>query len=269
MSREPLTAGPASFQSARSPPCAVVIFGANGDLTKRKLMPRALSPRLGSASAWRLAVRSSASRERPCPMTISAAPCGESPSPNIWRIRHSTKTFGNHLLQGLFYMPGDVVDHATYQRLADCLKEVEQTRQTGGNMLFYPVHPAQPIRADRRRYGRCRHGWRRAPRASPTTTGLASHYYRKALRPRPQERQRAKRKAAEGFRRNPDLSHRSLPSARKTVQNILAFRFGNGIFEPLWNRRYIDHVLIVAAESIGVEGRGAYYQEAGALRDMI
>jgi glucose-6-phosphate 1-dehydrogenase len=56
---------------------------------------------------------------------------------------------------------------------------------------------------------------------------------------------------------------------KETVQNILAFRFGNGIFEPLWNRQYIEHVQITAAESIGVEGRGAYYQEAGALRDMI
>jgi glucose-6-phosphate 1-dehydrogenase len=56
---------------------------------------------------------------------------------------------------------------------------------------------------------------------------------------------------------------------KETVQNILAFRFGNGIFEPVWNRRYINHVQITAAESIGVEGRGAYYQEAGALRDMI
>jgi len=56
---------------------------------------------------------------------------------------------------------------------------------------------------------------------------------------------------------------------KETVQNILAFRFGNGIFEPLWNRRYVDHVQITAAESIGVEGRGAYYQETGALADMI
>src|SRR6201999_441692 len=56
---------------------------------------------------------------------------------------------------------------------------------------------------------------------------------------------------------------------KETVQNILALRFGNGIFEPLWNRRYVKHVQITAAESIGVEGRGAYYQEAGALRDMI
>jgi glucose-6-phosphate 1-dehydrogenase len=56
---------------------------------------------------------------------------------------------------------------------------------------------------------------------------------------------------------------------KETVQNILAFRFGNGIFEPLWNRRYVNHVQITAAENIGVEGRGAYYQEAGALRDMI
>jgi glucose-6-phosphate 1-dehydrogenase len=56
---------------------------------------------------------------------------------------------------------------------------------------------------------------------------------------------------------------------KETVQNILAFRFGNSMFEPLWNRRYVDHVQITAAESIGVEGRGGYYQEAGALRDMI
>ncbi|MBC7928444.1 MAG: glucose-6-phosphate dehydrogenase, partial [Bryobacteraceae bacterium] len=56
---------------------------------------------------------------------------------------------------------------------------------------------------------------------------------------------------------------------KETVQNVLAFRFGNGIFEPLWNRRYINHVQITASESIGVEGRGSYYQEAGALRDMI
>ena len=58
-------------------------------------------------------------------------------------------------------------------------------------------------------------------------------------------------------------------SGKETVQNVLAFRFGNGIFEPLWNRRYIGQIQITAAESIGVEGRGGYYQEAGALRDMI
>jgi glucose-6-phosphate 1-dehydrogenase len=56
---------------------------------------------------------------------------------------------------------------------------------------------------------------------------------------------------------------------KETVQNIIALRFGNGIFEPLWNRRYVNHVQITAAESIGLEGRGAYYQEAGAVRDMI
>ena len=56
---------------------------------------------------------------------------------------------------------------------------------------------------------------------------------------------------------------------KETVQNVLAFRFGNGIFEPIWNRRYINQIQITAAESIGVEGRGGYYQEAGALRDMI
>ena len=56
---------------------------------------------------------------------------------------------------------------------------------------------------------------------------------------------------------------------KETVQNILAFRFGNGIFEPIWNRRYIDHVQITVAETVGVEGRGGYYDKAGALRDMV
>src|SRR5207244_3125470 len=83
----------------------------------------------------------------------------------------------------------------------------------------------------------------------------------------------------EGARELDDEIHKVFPEkevyridhylGKETVQNILAFRFGNGIFEPLWDRRYINHVQITAAESIGVEGRGAYYQEAGALRDMI
>ena len=95
---------------------------------------------------------------------------------------------------------------------------------------------------------------------------LAARDHRKALRPRP-----CQRGQLSGVPRVFDEQVYRIDHylGKETVQNILAFRFGNGIFEPLWNRRYIDHIQITAAESIGVEGRGAYYQEAGALRDMI
>ena len=99
--------------------------------------------------------------------------------------------------------------------------------------------------------------------------GLAAHRDRKTVRPRSGERARTECSASTRCFAEEDVYRIDHYLGKETVQNILAFRFGNGIFEPLWNRRYVNHVQITAAESIGVEGRGAYYQEAGALRDMI
>ena len=102
-----------------------------------------------------------------------------------------------------------------------------------------------------------------------TRHGLAAAGGREAVRPRPRERARAERRRSTSVFHEAEIYRIDHYLGKETVQNILAFRFGNGIFEPLWNRRYVNHVQITAAESIGVEGRGAYYQEAGALRDMI
>jgi len=240
----------------KTPPCAAVIFGANGDLTKRKLMPALyrlawegrLAPGFAVIGISRTPMSDDAFRQR---MRESVERFLED-SPfdaDIW------KSFE----QGLYYMAGDVNDPAMYQRLSACLAEVEKNRQTGGNTLYYlSTQPSQYATIAEGIGGAPKlneEGWRRIIIEKPFGHDLASA----------RELNRRLQKVfdeSEIYRIDHYLG-------KETVQNILAFRFGNGIFEPLWNRRYIDHVQITAAESIGVEGRGAYYQEAGALRDMV
>ncbi|MGH9722056.1 MAG: glucose-6-phosphate dehydrogenase [Bryobacteraceae bacterium] len=240
----------------RVPECAVVIFGATGDLTKRKLMPslyrllyeRRLAPGFAVAGVARTPMTDDQFRER---MRESVAKFLED-SPfdeSVWV----------GFAQGLFYLAGDVDDPSSYDALARRLKEIESTRHTGGNVLFYLA--TQPSQYERVAEGigaaglAKGNGWRRIVVEKPFGHDLA------------------------GARKLNERLHQVFPESevyridhylgKETVQNILAFRFGNGIFEPLWNRGYVNHVQITAAESIGVEGRGAYYQEAGALRDMI
>ena len=156
-------------------------------------------------------------------------------------------------------MPAIWVASIPYQKLGSKLAELENSHQTGGNVLFYlSTQPSyygpvvQWLGAAHLQHGS---GWRRVIIEKPFGHDLVS------------------------ARKLNDDIHQVFEESqvyridhylgKETVQNILAFRFGNGIFEPLWNRRYINHMQITAAESIGVEGRGGYYQEAGALRDMI
>src|SRR5260221_9426391 len=161
--------------------------------------------------------------------------------------------------QGLFYVAGDITDAASFTAVAKRLEEVEAQRHTGGNVLFYlSTQPSQyqaaaaGIGAAGMAHGG---GWRRIVVEKPFGHDLQSARELSA-------------KLHEVFQES-DVYRIDHYLGKETVQNILAFRFGNGIFEPLWNRRYVNSVQITAAESIGVEGRGGYYQEAGALRDMI
>ena len=240
----------------RAPPCAIVIFGASGDLTKRKLMP----------ALYRLAY------ERRVPPTFAVIGNSRSPMSDEQfreKMREATKRFLEDspfeeelwasFAHNLYYIAGDVSGSQFFKQLAAKLDEVQQHHQTAGNVLFYlstqPSH-YEPIVNGLGSEGLQKgDGWRRIVVEKPFGHDLSSARELNAAIHQVFDEKHVYR-----------IDHYL---GKETVQNILAFRFGNGIFEPLWNRRYISSVQITAAESIGVEGRGAYYQEAGALRDMI
>ncbi|HWB85030.1 MAG TPA: glucose-6-phosphate dehydrogenase [Bryobacteraceae bacterium] len=240
----------------RVPECAVVIFGANGDLTKRKLIP----------ALYRLAYDRRLSPGFAV-IGVSRTPLSDDDFRN--KMKDSVKKFAEDtpvddeiwsaFARGLFYVAGDVKDSALYQRLKTKLAAVEEQRRTGGNVLFYlSTQPSQyaPTALGLGAAGLGKgSGWRRLVVEKPFGHDKASA-------------SELSEKLHQVFQES-DVYRIDHYLGKETVQNILAFRFGNGIFEPLWNRRYINHVQITAAESIGVEGRGAYYQEAGALADMI
>ena len=240
----------------KTPPCVVVIFGANGDLTKRKLMP----------ALYRLAYDG---RLAPCFAVIGISRTVMTDDDFRARMRDSVSKFledspfdedlWQSFARGLSYLPGDVGDKVLYEQISKSLGEIEKEHETAGNVLFYlSTQPSQyaEIAEGLGAAGLAKGaGWRRIIIEKPFGHDLSSA---RDLNTRIQ----AHFQEEQIYRIDHYLG-------KETVQNIMAFRFGNGIFEPLWNRRYIEHVQITAAESIGVEGRGAYYQEAGALRDMI
>jgi len=235
------------------PECAIVIFGANGDLTKRKLIP----------SLYRLAY------ERRLPATVSIIGTSRTPmSDDEFRAKmhDSVKQFLEDspfdeeqwicFAKSLHYVAGDLSDRALYTAIKEKLTALGRT-----NVLYYlSTQPSfyADVAEGLGAVGLGNSGpdgWQRIVIEKPFGHDLASA--------------RELNQRVHGVFAEADVYRIDHYLGKETVQNILAFRFGNGIFEPLWNRRYVNHVQITAAESIGVEGRGAYYQEAGAVRDMI
>lgn len=167
----------------------------------------------------------------------------------------------NEFEERLEYVRGDFGDPATYDRLGQRLREVEARRRTGGNVLFYLATPPSLFGEIVELAGRAglaaEHGgrWRRFVVEKPFGRDLdsACELTRKLS-------------AVLGEHQIYRIDHYL---GKETVQNILVFRFANGIFEPIWNRRYVDHIQITVAETLGVEGRGGYYDSAGALRDIM
>jgi glucose-6-phosphate 1-dehydrogenase len=240
----------------RVPECAMVIFGATGDLNKRKLMPalfrlaydRRLSAGFAVVGVSRSPLTDDQFRARMCDAVKQFSEDTQF-DPDVWQA----------FAQGLFYVSGDIGDAGLYQRLSQKLAEIEEKRHTGGNVMFYlSVQPSQyaPAALGLGAAGLGKgNGWRRLVVEKPFGHDMASA-----------------RELSDDLHkvfREEDIYRIDHYLGKETVQNILAFRFGNGIFEPVWNRRYVNNVQITAAESIGVEGRGGYYQEAGALADMI
>lgn len=240
----------------RVPPCAIVIFGANGDLTKRKLIPAlyrlAFDRRLPSGFAILGNSRTKMSDEQFREKMREALQEFLDDTPFDQRL-------WDDFAQRLFYCAGDLQDDKLYSQIGAKLDELENDIRTQGNVLFYlSTQPSyyqttvHGIHNAKLQQGR---GWRRIVVEKPFGHDLKSA--------------RELNQTLQEVFTEPDIYRIDHYLGKETVQNVLAFRFGNGIFEPLWNRRYISHVQITAAESIGLEGRGGYYQEAGALRDMI
>jgi glucose-6-phosphate 1-dehydrogenase len=240
-----------------APPCAMVIFGATGDLTKRKLIPALYNLVDDGLLPDEFAV-----------VGIGRSPLSEEEFRQ--RMADDLKQFATvdvdeaklgWLLERLRYVAGDLTDQATFQKLGETLAKVDAELGTAGNYLYYLAVPPNLFSDYIQRLGeagltREEEGkWRRVIIEKPFGHDLDSarqlnHDIREVLAER------------QIFRIDHYLG-------KETVQNIMAFRFGNGIFEPIWNRRYVDHVQITVAETVGVEGRGNYYEEAGALRDMV
>src|SRR5438105_443364 len=238
-------------------PCAIVIFGATGDLTHRKLIPALYN--LAADGELPPAVAVVGFARRPKTDEEFRNELGETTKQfsrqevrdDIW------KTFS----QSLSYHQSEFEDESGYRSLVKRLDQLDEERGTRGNRLFYfAAAPEQfePILKNLKAAGlsKAKEGsWARVIIEKPFGRDLASA-------------QELNRVVSNSF--SEDQTYRiDHFLGKETAQNILVLRFANAIFEPLWNTRYIDHVQITAAETLGVEGRAGYYETAGALRDMV
>ncbi|MGB0035012.1 MAG: glucose-6-phosphate dehydrogenase [Candidatus Acidiferrales bacterium] len=248
----------AYFCELPTDPCAIVMFGASGDLARRKLLPALYELALHSCLAPRFRLvgfaRTQMSNEQFRKSAAEALLKKKNPN--------STEDTLKEFLEHLEYASGDYDDPEAYRRLAQRLEEVDREGQLGGNRLFYLATPPEI-------YARVIQQLRNAGLARPKT----EKSWTRVIIEKPFGRDRASalelnRKVLAVFDES-QVYRIDHYLGKETVQNLLVFRFGNGIFEPLWNRNYIDHVQITTAESLGVEQRAAFYETAGALRDMI
>src|SRR6185437_12281131 len=235
-------------------PTTVVIFGASGDLTRRKLLPALYQLSRGQRLPTRFNV-----------IGLSRSPMSDGEFRDY--LHASLKEFANvdtpndvsnALARSMTYMNGELDDPNLYKRL--CEKTSGDSATDG--VLFYLAIPPTVYATVTEHLGRSGlmkprsdAGWRRVIVEKPFGTDLASARELNALMHRHLDESQI-------FRIDHYLG-------KETVQNLLVFRFANGMFEPIWNRRYIEHVQITAAETVGVERRASYYEGAGALRDMV
>ena len=237
-------------------PCALVIFGASGDLVSRKLLPALWNLHCeGSLPAGFsvLGVARSEGDDESFRQEALAAVREHSRFPE--RCDSAWEEFA----AGIFYQQGQYHDPENYRRLKQRLDQLCAGRGSCGNHLLYLAIPPPGYEGVVRQLGDAglarSSGWTRIVVEKPFGSDLESAR-------RLNEALRAVFDEAQIYRIDHYLG-------KETVQNLLVFRLANGVFEPIWNRRYVSHVQLVAAEQLGVEGRGRYYEQAGALRDMV
>lgn len=245
-----------SDAARKSPPCALVIFGASGDLTQRKLIP----------AIERLARRGRLPREF---ALVGVARSHMSDEDFAQRCRDSARRAGGEtsaswteITDHIRYVCGGYDDPGTYDKLADVLHEADSTRGTAGNRVYYLATPPTVF--------------------APAVIGLAKgglnvgaepdSFARVVIeKPFGHDEESAKElytHISAAFDES-DIFRIDHYLGKDTVQNLLALRFANSIFEPIWNRTWVDSAQITVSETLGVEGRGGFYETAGAMRDIV
>jgi glucose-6-phosphate 1-dehydrogenase len=255
-----VASAPASVAPSRPPdPCVLTIFGATGDLTHRKLVPALYNLAREGELPSRFAVIGT---------STSVGPAGEFRSQLLESVRRHSRSkpvdeeVWARFAAAVETVRGDFNRPEAYADLRKRIEEAEARRGTGGNRLYYLATPASVFPVVLRHLHDA--GLLRPPGPGPWSRVVVE---------KPVGRDLASARAlnrliaevldeSQTFRSDHYLG-------KETVQNILVFRFGNSIFEPLWNRKYIDHVQITMAEDIGVERRGKFYDATGALRDVV
>ncbi|HXX15676.1 MAG TPA: glucose-6-phosphate dehydrogenase [Candidatus Eremiobacteraceae bacterium] len=248
-----------SMYGGTAEPCAIVVFGASGDLAKRKVIPAMFDLAQHKSLGERYAIVGFART----PMTDDSfrSTLGEA-AKTISEVGPIDPQKWNEFAANLSYLPGDYDDVKAYQQLAKRLEQLDAEKNLCRNRLFYLSTPPEVYPAIVRCLGdsglarpACSDSWVRIIIEKPFGRDLASARELNHIVLSVFEEKQIYR-----------IDHYL---GKDTVQNLLVLRFGNGIFEPLWNRNYVDHVQITASETLGVERRGGFYETAGALRDMI
>jgi glucose-6-phosphate 1-dehydrogenase len=248
----------ADLPADRSPePATVVIFGASGDLTKRKLVPALYSlasdrllPRVAIVGTGRSEMADDefrASMREGLDEFARKKPVDE----DIW------STFGDDI----YYESCSYDQPADFQKLKKRLEKIEKEKNLPGNRLFYLSTPPAAFAPIIKNLGE-------AGLVDPKDRPYARVIIEKPFGTDLESARRLNRDVRAVLEEN-QIYRIDHYLGKETVQNLLVFRFANGIFEPLWNNKYVDHVQITGAETLGVENRGAYFDHAGILRDMV
>ena len=238
-------------------PCTMVIFGASGDLNKRKLIPALYS----------------LSRDRLLPNAFAVVGYARRPLPEwVPEMREACNQFArkrpveadvwDHLAEGMSYVQGefDNLDH--YKALKEHLEKIDRERGTQGNRVFYLSTPPSYYATIIEHLGKA--GLINKSGGAPFTRVIVEKPFGTDLKTAQELNG-----VVQGVLREDQTYRIDHYLGKETVQNIFVLRFGNSLFEPLWNSKYIDSVQLTVAEAIGIEGRGGYFEEAGMTRDMV
>jgi glucose-6-phosphate 1-dehydrogenase len=238
-------------------PCGVVIFGASGDLTKRKLIPALCNLAQAKLLPSQFAIVGFAHNS----LTTEAFRLQLTEEINQFATNPIDPGLWQWFVERIHYVQGDFQDAAAYSRLKEKLAQVDQEHGTQSNWLFYLAVAPRFFSASVQQLG---------------AAGLAEEkggHWRRVIIEKPFGRDldsaRQLNREIKQVLEEPQIYRIDHYLGKETVQNIMVLRFANSILEPIWNRNLIDHVQITALETVGVEHRGGYYDTSGALRDMV